>query len=245
MSDLSINDSLDTTSYSYAPKDPLSYCNKFNKKGFNGTIVANYNWDKNTFDTNKAQLYLWDVPYEFTYPPTNYIQLHSFYIANNKTVFKKKPVSIEIIKDSSDESISLITTIGHDLLEDMGLSIKELILNYSFLLEDMRGWQGIALSVFNAQNKPVKTVQILVPPFESNPHTYMDNHNKEKLLFQLHPFETISHHNTTDRFFYEKGVDFCKSVPLPFDIPPFETYSIGKDPVDQLIDDLSLLPDFQ
>ena len=231
------------TDYSFNSSEAMAYCNKFNAKGFNGVLVAYYDWDQDTFNTNKTQLYLWNVPNEFTYPPTNYIQLHAFYIANNKTVFNKPPLTMEIIKNSSSETSSLVTTIGHDLLEAMGdITIDELMQNYSFILEDMKGWQGVVLSVFDAQNKPMKTTQILKPPFEANPHTYLDKHNREQLLFKLHPFEEIAYINKKDQTFYEKAVDFCDNVPIQFEVPAFETHNV--DPVDQLIESLSfLIPD--
>ena len=223
----------------------MAYCNKFSINGFDGFLVAYYDWNEDIFDKNKAQLYLAAVPYEFTYPPTNYIQIHSFYIASNKKVFNKTPVSMDIFNDSSAERSTLVTTIGHDLLEDMrGISIDELIQDNSFILKDMDGWHGITLSVFNVQNKPVKTAEVLIPPFEANPNTFLNAHNQEKRLFQLHPFVNISQStNTTDQTFYEKGVDFCRESQVRFDIPAFEDHSsAGGDPVDKLIEDLSFLP---
>ena len=223
----------------------MAYCNKFNINGFNGFLVAYYDWNEEAFDKNKAQLYLANVPYEFTYPPTNYIQVHSFYIANNQKVFNKTPVSMDIFNDSSSERSVLVTTIGHDLLEDTGgISIDELIQTNSFVLRDMNGWHGITLSVFDVQNKPMKTAEILIPPFEANPNTFLNAHNEENRLFQLHPFVNISQNtNTTDQTFYEKGLDFCKESQVQFDIPAFETQSPAEDPVDKLIEDLSFLPD--
>ena len=223
----------------------MAYCNKFSINGFSGFLVAYYDWNEETFDKNKAQLYLANVPYEFTYPHTNYIQVHSFHIASNKKVFNKTPVSMDIFNDSSAERSTLVTTIGHDLLEDMrGISIDELIRDNSFILKDMDGWHGITLSVFNVQNRPIKTAEVLIPPFEANPNTFLNAHNQEKRLFQLHPFVNISQNtNTTDQTFYEKGVDFCRESQVRFDVPAFEDHSsAGEDPVDKLIEDLSFLP---
>lgn len=228
-------------------KVAIAYCNKFNINGFSGILVAYYDWNQETFNKNKAQLYLQKVPYEFTYPPTNYIQIHSSYIANNQTVFKETPVSIKVVSNSTAEKSTLVTTIGHDLLKEMGdISIDKLIQTHHFVLTDMSGWHAITLSVFNVRNKPVKKAQaqVLIPPFEANPHTYLNTHNKEQLLFKLHPFANIDHASTNDQAFYEKGVDFCKESPIQFKIPPFKAQPITANPVDNIIDDLSLLPSF-
>lgn len=228
----------------YDPLTPMAYCNKFNKEGFSGILTAYYDVDQDTFNQNKARLYLYSIPDEWTYPPTNYMQVHTFSISNNKTVFNPTPVSMIIIKDSNSESSSIITVLGHDLLEYLGnISIDELIKNYSFLLKDMNGWNGISLSIFNARNKPIKTTKILIPPFPANPHTYLDKNNQERLLFKLHPFESISYNNDTDQIFYEKGVEFCKDSPEDFEIPSFQRSSASPDPLDQLMEDLSFLPD--
>lgn len=228
----------------YSDQIPMAYCNKFNKNGFKGILTAYYDADQDTFHRNKARLYLWNIPDEFTYPPTNYIQVHAFNISNNKTVFKPTPTSMTLIKDSDYEESSIITTLGHDLLEYLGdVSIEELGQNYSFILKDINGWHGISISVFNARNKPEKTIKVLIPPFPANPHTYMDRNNQERLLFALHPFEAISYNNDMDRVFYEKGVDFCKDSPVEFEIPDFTQSSAPTDPVNQLIEDLSFLQD--
>ena len=234
------------TDSSFSSEIPMAYCNKFNKNGFKGILTAYYDAEQDTFNKNKAILYLWNIPDEFTYPPTNYIQVHSFTISNNRTAFNPTPTSMTItkIKGSNREQSSIITTLGHDLLEYLGdISIAELTKNYSFILKDMDGWHGISISVFNARNKPEKTIKILIPPFPANPHTYLEKNNQERLLFELHPFETISYNNDMDQVFYEKGVDFCKDSPVEFEIPGFTKSSTTTDPVEQLIEDLSFLPD--
>ena len=221
------------------PSSAMIYCNKFNiRSGFNGILTAWYDWDKETFDTNKSQLYLWSIPAEFTYPSTNYIQVHSFRVENNKKTFKESPVSMEVIKNSSGERWSIITTIGHDLLEELGISIEDLIQNNSFVLKDMKGWHGISISVFNEHNKPIKKTQILIPPFEANPHTYLETQNQERTLDELHPFKKIAGVSNKDDIFYEKGKDFCKDSPAQFEIPPLPT-SKNKDSIDLLLEDLS------
>ena len=224
----------------------LIYCNKFNAQGFSGVLTAYYDPEKEGFNTNKAQLFLWNIPYEFEYPATNYIQVHAFYIANNKKVFKKNPVSMELVKSASSQKVSLVTTVGHDLLEDLGEKANELIQNYHFILKDMDGWHGVTFSVFDKHNKPVKSLQALIPPFTAHPSAFFRKHNQERLLSELHPFKTISsgHEKENNKIFYDKGVDFCKDSPVKFDIPPLAEEPEEQDPLDQLIQDLSLiLPD--
>ena len=227
------------------PLIPMAYCNKFNKEGFSGILTAYYDVDQGAFNKNKVRLYLYSVPDEWTYPPSNYIQVHAFSISNNRTVFNPTPISMILIKDSNNDRSSIITTLGHDLLEYLGdISIEELINSYSFLMKDINGWNGISLSVFNAKNKPIKTTKVLIPPFPANPHTYLDENNKEQLLFKLHPFESISYNNDADQLFYQKGVEFCKDSPEEFEIPPWGGSSSHSDPIDQLMEDLSFLPGF-
>ena len=230
--------------YLQNPTSAMAYCNKFDSNGFSGFLVAYYDWDKDAFNKNKARLYLEKVPYEFTYPPTNYIQVHSFYIANNKKTFNKIPVSMDVVQNSTSEKSILITTIGHDLLVDMGeIPIDQLIQKHSFILRDVNGWHGITLSVFDLKNKPIKIAQVLIPPFDANPNTFLNTHNRERLLSQLHPFSNISNTNTTDQSFYEKALDFCKESPAQFNVPPFKPQPVTSDPVvDKLIEELSFLP---
>ena len=221
----------------------MTYCNKFNINGFTGILTAWYDWDKETFDTNKAQLYLWSVPTEFTHPPTNYIQIHSFRIENNRKIFKESPVNIEVVKNSSNERRTSITTIGHDLLEDLGLSIEELIQDNSFVLKDTEGWHGISISIFNVYNKPITKTQILIPPFEANPHTYLEKQNQERMLHELHPFKKLASITHKDKIFYEKGRDFCKDSPAQFEVPFFSTGSTeDEDEIDRLLKDVSFIP---
>ena len=242
----------DTASNNTAARSlvPMVYCNKFNENGFNGILISYYDWDTEQFNTSKSQLYLWSVPSEFSHPPTNYIQMHSFSIANNKETYNSSPVTIEMTPDSSalSEQNILVTTIGHDLLDDVGgISINELIKTHSFTLEDINGWHGVTLSVFNVHNKPIKTAQVLIPPFAANPHTYLNNNNQEQLLFKLHPFEKIAHIHKSDKVFYNKGLEFCEASPFPLEIPAFnsssESANTTEDPVDGFTQDLSLLPD--
>ena len=223
---------------------PMVYCNKFNENGFRGVITAYYDWDNDIFNKNKAQFYFWSVPDELTYPPTNYIQIHLFSISNNVTNFDKKPVSFEMTGDSAS---SLVTTISRELLEEMGdISVQDLIDNNKFILRNIGGWDGVSVSVFDEQNKPVKTVQLLIPPFEANPHTFLNNSNREQRLLQLHPFAKISDNpNNTDKIFYEKGIESCKSAPIDFEVPSFEEYQeahgTDEDSIDDLLKDLSLI----
>ena len=223
---------------------PMVYCNKFNENEFKGVIVAYYDWDNDVFNKNKAQLYFWSVPDEFTYPPTNYIQIHLFSISNNVTNFDKKAVSFKMTGNSTS---SLVTTISRELLEEMGdISVQDLIDDNKFILRNIGGWDGVSISVFDEQNKPVKTVQLLIPPFEANPHTFLNNSNREQRLLQLHPFAKISDNsNNTDKIFYEKGIESCKSAPIDFEVPSFEEYQeargANEDSIDDLLKDLSLI----
>ncbi len=228
------------------PNEPAStmvYCNKFDTNGFRGILTAYYNWDQDTFNTNKARLFLWNVPYEFKYPPTSYIQIHSFNITNNKKAFKQTPVSVEVIKSSSDQKLNVVTTIGHDFLNEIEVKdIDDMIQNHSFVLKDIEGWHGVTLSVFDEKNQPVKTTAVLIPPFEANPHTFLNANNHEKFLSELHPFKNIAAVNANDKIFYEKGIDFCKDSPIQFDIPPLSesSLSITEDTVvNELLKDLS------
>ena len=223
---------------------PMAYCNKFNINEFSGILVSFYDWETEKFNTNKAYLYLWSIPYEFTYPQTNYIQLHSFYMANNKKVFSKTPMSMTLIANKNSER-EILTTIGHDLLEDTNRSIDELIKNYHLLLEDIKGVHGISLSVFDVHNKPIRTTQVLIPPFEANPHTYLNNNNNERLLSDLHPFSDIAQSSRSTQIFYDKGLDFCDHSPQLIEIPPYENTvqpNANENSIEELFQDLSFVP---
>ena len=222
--------------------DNMVYCNKFNTKGFSGTLTAYYDLEENSFNNNKAQLYLWKVPEEFSYPPTNYIQLHSFRIEENQEVFNKTPINIELITKAEGSPAYLIKSIDHRLLAERGgISIDKFLNSYVFILEGIRGWQGLTFSVFNEQDKPIKVAQVLIPPFVAHPRTYLNRNNNERFLLKLHPFESLLHTKEGARTFYEKGLDFCKSSDVDFDIPKFKEQ--GPANLDQLLDEFSFLPE--
>jgi len=228
--------------------EPMAYCNKFNTDGFKGIVTAHYDFDTDRFNTNVARLYLWNVPYEFAYPPINYIQVHSFNIRNNKEVFNKTPITMKIIAGAGSATLARLSTIGHDFLDEMNIdSIDDLIQTHSFILEDIAGWDGVNISIFGGDNKPIKVAQILIPPFEANPNNYLERHNREKRLLRLHPFQKLLDINDTgtDQVFYDKARAFCENAPVRFEVPPYEEqFAKGGevDIVDQLIEDLSFLP---
>ncbi len=226
----------------------LSYCNPFYGNGFRGLLTAYYDADQQSYTHNMTWLYLWEVPFELK-SPSNYAQFHRFYIKNNLEVYNKAPVEAEIIQLSSSDKISITTVINKDLLSDLGgLSMEQLISKHGFLLHDMSGWQGVSLSVFDGQNKPVKVVKILIPPFEANPTRFLSKHNQEALLLKLHPFEAISVlKETNDKIFYNKSKDSCQKAPIPLNLPDFESLSLPKtNSSDQTIEELSnIIPSFQ
>ena len=227
---------------SQSATDNMVYCNKFDTKGFSGILTAYYDLEKDGFDNNKAQLYLWKVPAEFQYPPTNYIQLHLFRIEEGQETFHKSPVPIDLISKITGTSSYLIKALDHRLLDEQrSPSIDHFLNTYIFILKDIRGWQGLTLSVFNENNKPIKSAQVLLPPFPADPRVYLTRNNKERALQNLHPFANLSHTKETDRVFYEKGLDFCKGSPVNFDVPAFEKQ--GPASLDQLLDEFSFLPE--
>lgn len=205
--------------------ESMVYCNKFSVKGFSGILVTKYNQETQKFDNNTSRLILFTVPDEFIYPITNYIQIHAFNIVNNRVTFHDTPIEMQIIGKDNYPTPHSVTSIGHDILKSIqhnNASIDTLIQNYDFMLHNLDGWQGISLSVFSARNIPIKSAKILIPPFESNPHTYMDRHHKQEVLSKLHPMWDFAHMYTKDEFFYNKTTEYCSHVPIDFEIPPFK-----------------------
>ena len=220
------------------------YCNRFNVKGFNGIIVSYFDKTLNRLNENKARVFLWDVPHEFQYPLSNYIQIHSFYVRNNREEYNTAPVSMSLFNNKTLASESVITAISHNLLEDINQPIHTFIKTYSFILQDLEGWQGVAMSVFNSMDKPVKAVKVLIPPFPAHPDLFLQENNQERFLFQLHPFAQIARVNNNETAFYEKAGDMCDDSPIALDI--FSTKDRPKDKeerdsVDQLLEDLSFI----
>ena len=222
--------------------DNQVYCNKFDTKGFSGILTAYYDLEKDAFNNNKAQLYLWKVPGEFKHPPTNYIQLHLFRIEEGREIFNKNPVNINLISKTKGTSSFLIKALDHRLLsEQASPSIDDFLNTYIFILEDTSGWQGLTLSVFNEKDKPIKVAQVLLPPFSADPRVYSARNNDEQLGLKLHPFGDLSQTNEPAKAFYEKGLDFCKGSPVSFDIPDFEEK--GPANLEQILDEFSFLPE--
>ena len=228
-----------------------AYCNKFNLNGFNGIITSYFDPVQNKLNTNKAKLFLWEAPYEFKYPKSNYIQFHSFYVKNNREEYNSSPVSIELFNDQTLRVKDVVTAIGHELLEDLDLPIDAFLQTYSFILQDIEGWQGLSMSVFNSKNKPLATTKVLIPPFSAHPDLFLTQNNQEQLLFKLHPFSKISNVNNNEMAFYEKAIDICNDAPvdLPFinDVLTKTGASGGGggsgDPLQELMQDLSFLDD--
>ena len=229
---------------SYRETENLIYCNKFHTNGFQGILTAYYDLGAKDWDRNKAQLYLWKVPVEWTYPPTNYIQLYAFRIEDGREIFSPTPVNINLIINATKDTSLTITALDHHLLKEKGgLSIDKFLKSHVFILEDVGGWQGLALSVFNEENKSVKTARVLLPPFPAEPQVYLRKNNNEKLLLKQHPFGNLFHAEEEAHTFYKKGLDFCKKVSLDFEVPTFSESS-GPANLDQLIDEFSFLPDW-
>ncbi len=229
----------------------LTYCNKIHEVGFRGLLASYYDPDQKNYTKNTTWLYLWEVPFELKVP-SNYVQFHRFYVSNNKEVYNKAPIEAEVIKQSTSEKVSIATVINKDLLTDMGgLSISQLINKYAFLLHDMGGWQGISLSVFDGQDKPVKVTKALIPPFESNPHSFVSKNDQESLLMKLHPFSDIALvKSSNEKVFYEKSKSNCQDSPIPMKIPQFKMHQTTPTPPsavnnqDELNDISPLLPSF-
>lgn len=223
-------DSSDSTEQATPKKAPIAYCNKFDHNGFRGLLTVHYDVNQDRLTKNATWLHLWDIPYEVE-QTGNFAQFHRFRISDNKEVFHESPLEADVIKHSNFTQVIIITTINTTLLSDLGgITMDQLLNRYSFLLKDTAGWHGIALSVFNPQNKPIKTVKVLVPPFESNPKTYVANNDHESLLLKLHPFGELSLSNENDdRTFYEKALDNCQDSPIPLQLPDLDEFDFNKE----------------
>ena len=234
-----LNLSLDST-VSVWRDQTQAYCNKFNLNGFNGIIVPHF--EQNKFNSNKARLFLWEIPYKFEYPKSNYIQFHSFYVQNNREEYNSTPVSIELFNDQALRAEEVVTAISHDLLESLDLPINTFLQAYSFILQDIEGWQGLSMSVFNSMNKPLTTTKVLIPPFSAHPEIFLTQNNQEQLLFQLHPFSKISNVNSSERAFYEKAIDICNDAPIDLNLSSIDDAAGGggsdNDPLQALMQDL-------
>ena len=228
-------------SFSHTPNVGMVYCNRFSINDFRGMITAYYDKEQKSFNTNKAQLFLWKTPYEFVYPKTNYIQVHSFTTSQNVKTFKPTPVRMEIINKSALSRYTYATVIGHELIEQSkNESLDEFVKQYSFVLEDLKGWEGITLSVFDVRDRPVKTASILIPPFPANPQTYLGTYAGEQSLLELHPFHNLLHSpKVSDRTFYEKGKAWCQSQSVEFEVPSLPDYLLNDTSVDSLLEELA------
>ena len=220
---------------STSTKDPLTYCNKFDQNGFRGLLTVHYDVNQDRLTKNASWLHLWDIPYEVQ-QEGNFAQFHRFRISDNKEVFHAAPIEADVVKHSNSDTVTIITTINTTLLSDMGgITIDQLLSRHSFLLKDTAGWHGMSLSVFNTQNKPIKTVKVLIPPFESNPKTYVANNDHESLLLKLHPFGELSLSNeNNDKTFYEKSLDNCQDSPAPLKLPDLDDFDFNQKPTDDI-----------
>ena len=216
----------DSSDQTYKPHEWLAYCNEFSDKGFRGILTAFAEDDQSDFNTNKAWLHLSSVPDTFPHPRSNFIQFHLFNVENNE--YKYGPhITMDIVADSDKEYIRSTTAIDNKLLRNLGLqSITDLIHNYGFVLNGLDGWEGVSLSVFDEENKPILStnIQVLTPPFLSNPRSYSQRHDSKTALFKLHPFHQISEEKfkEPEKVFYEKAIDICEKSHIRINIPTFE-----------------------
>ena len=230
-----------------------AYCNKFNINGFTGLLTSYFDWSEKNINENKAVMYLRTVPSDFNFPLSNYIQVHSFYIKNNREEYNSAPVTMEVLDKTTSVSVQTVTSIGHDLLSHVNQTVDKFIEQNYFILHDVEGWQGMSLSVFDSvSNKPLdgKSTKILIPPFSADPQEFFRETNKERLLFRLHPFAQISEAGGTTRHdFYSKAKDDCQGAYLPLDTLFKEkavTNNGTKDPskpFQELMRNVSSLPD--
>ena len=225
---------------SHEVKHNMVYCNKFDTQGFSGVLTAYYDLEEKKFNNNKVQLYLWKVPEEFNYPPTNFVQLHLFRIEENRENFDNPngPVNMSLILKETGAPSHLIKALDHRLLtEKGGIPIDKFLNAHVFILEDTSGWQGVTLSVFNEHDQPIKVARLLLPPFIANPRDYLDQVNQERHLLNLHPFANLFQSKEESKVFYEKGLDFCKNLPVDFEVPAWTDK--GPANLDQLLDEFS------
>ena len=199
------------------------YCNQFNKNGFEGSLITFYDWTKNKFVKNKVWVHFSGVPKDFDNYKTNYLQFYYFNVKDGKVKFNDVPVTIDIILNSQLEKKAVVDAIGRDLLMDYGgNSIEVFISKHSFILTDTLGWQGVGLFLFSGENRSIKKVQVLIPPFEANPEIYLFQNNNELLLFHLHPFAKVSASQPDERVYYQKAFHMCKGSPEPLPLPPLQ-----------------------
>ena len=188
------------------------FCNPFKENGFEGVLAVSTPNQNVQISSDSVVLQLDNIPDLFETDRESYIQLRSINYTNNKKTISESPLDMEYYNHRNNVTSLHDNYIDYQIIQNSDLSIDQFFSDYTFIIQDIGGWQSILIGLFNVSDNIVAETQILIPPFEVNPHTYQKNNSDSPKLYQLHPFFNLiavsQPEDTT--LFLSKGQKACR-----------------------------------
>ena len=193
-----------------------SLCNSFNRNGFEGILsvdnLAGNNRNRNSYNTQSSVVKFINIPTYFYNDRSSYIQIHQIRYERNRPIPDRSSLPILYFNDRSNVTLTRKTVIDHiSISETNARDIRDFLYNYKFILNDTSGWDALNIGIYNSIDKPIREhqVQILIPPFDSDPHTFRENKRASPSLVLLHPFSEFLDDGHSSDFFLERSQRSC------------------------------------
>lgn len=194
-----------------------SLCNSFNQNGFEGVLSVdnlveiNKNIDVG-YSTQASVLKLVNIPTYFYNDRSSYIQIHQIKYEKNLPILDENSIPILYFNDRSSVTPIRKTVIDHiSISETNTLDIRDFLHKYKFILNDTSGWDALNIGIYNSIDKPIREhqFQILIPPFDSDPHLFEEKQSANPALVLLHPFIEFLDDDHSSDFFLERSQRSC------------------------------------
>ena len=164
------------------------FCNPFKENGFEGVLTLPTSHQDAQINSDSILLQFDNIPDLFETDRESYIQLRAVNYISNRQTISESPLDMNYYNHQNNVTSLRDNYIDHQHIQNSGLSIGQFFSDYTFIIQDVGGWQSILIGLFNVSDHLVAQAQTLIPPFEVNPHKYKTNNSENPRLYQLHPF---------------------------------------------------------
>lgn len=169
----------------------LSKCAPFDKNEFKGSLDAVFS---KRYQIDLWILYLYKLPIEATESENSYIQLRGINYFNNRAPeISSSPLTFNIYNPRTEH----YSSVGLELLDEDVVSeytdensLYDFFREYRLEIPNAAGFDSLYIGVFDQYDQPVQSVQVLVPPYEANPYTFLDKASSKGQLVGLHPLQS-------------------------------------------------------
>jgi len=189
-------------------------CNPFSSKGFQGVLSVNSSENNFSYESNTSILSFYDVPDSFKTQRNTYIQLYAVNYGN-KSSFSEEALEIDVLNLRNNNYISITSYIDHSFIQNENYGLNEFFSDHSFIVKNTSGWKVLFIGLFNENDAPILSTQVLIPPFEANPYIYEEN-TDNRALSNIHPFNNLKTNieQASDDVFLSRAQAACRENPV-------------------------------